>query len=310
MNIIDTLTAGFNTVTRKLWLIIVPVLLDLFLWLGPKVSVEPVVSNLFSSYRQLIETGGAALDPDLVQIFTETMGEAQAALSRANLLSLLAWGRIGFPSITSTRPIDPLVDRVYEITGTAQWMGVSIAALAGGLVIACILLGMVGQVVRGERLDLVRLTRRLPVYWKNLVLVLIPMSIGMVVAAVIGFALGPFAFFVWVGLIWVLLLLSFVPQAITMAEASPLMAIRDSLIVVRLNFWPTLGLIVLTNVIGAGLVLVMQPLRASSVGIALAILVNAYIGTGLLTAAFIFYRDRLALWHELIAQQRSESSHA
>jgi len=36
-----------------------------------------------------------------------------------------------------------------------------------------------------------------------------------------------------------------------------------------------------------------------------AILINAYVGTGLALAAFVFYRDRLAMLRKMVEQQRS-----
>jgi len=48
---------------------------------------------------------------------------------------------------------------------------------------------------------------------------------------------------------------------------------------------------------------------AAPSGMLLAILGNAYIGSGLTAAAFIFYRDRVAVWREL-QEQRSTNPHA
>ena len=42
-------------------------------------------------------------------------------------------------------------------------------------------------------------------------------------------------------------------------------------------------------------------------GMVFAIALNSVIGTGLAAAAFIYYRDRLSLWHQLVAQARSRN---
>ncbi|MHB1296089.1 MAG: hypothetical protein ACYC4R_13955 [Anaerolineae bacterium] len=311
MNIIETLTAGFSSVARKPGLIIVPMLLNLFLWLGPTISVAPAVEDLFTGYRQVLQTpGDASPDAALTDLASESLNDLQTSISQKNLFSLLAWSTIGFPVIFGWQIAGPISGPVYEARSVGEMIGLTLAILAIGLAIACALLGMVGQTVRGERINVLHLLQRLPTYWLNLVLIIVPLGMAILVAGTMGMALGPFGFFVWVGLIWLLLLVSFVPEAITMTEASPLAALRDSLIVVRLNFWPTMGLIVLTNVIATGLSLVLQNVMVSSLGTLVAMLVYAFIGTGLLAAIFIFYRDRLALWHALLAKQRSESSNA
>ena len=46
MGIIDTLTAGFDLVRRRIWLIVLPVLLDVGLWVAPRLSVSELVRRL------------------------------------------------------------------------------------------------------------------------------------------------------------------------------------------------------------------------------------------------------------------------
>jgi hypothetical protein len=40
---------------------------------------------------------------------------------------------------------------------------------------------------------------------------------------------------------------------------------------------------------------------------AVAILANAFIGSGLTVAVFTFYRDRLAMWHEALAARGAKA---
>ena len=41
--VIETLSAGYTAVNRQLWVLMLPILLDVFLWLGPHVSYSPLV---------------------------------------------------------------------------------------------------------------------------------------------------------------------------------------------------------------------------------------------------------------------------
>jgi hypothetical protein len=98
----------------------------------------------------------------------------------------------------------------------------------------------------------------------------------------------------WAVMIWALVYVSFVPQAIIMSEQPALRAVVVSMTVVRQSFWPSFWLLVLVNVINLGLSTVWARVLGSNVGMAATILLNAYIGTSLTAARFIYYRDRVA----------------
>ncbi len=307
MNIVDTLTAGFTTVTKKPWLGAVPVVLDLFLWLGPKLSIAPVIQKMIASFREAmaIMASSGGQDANLQIMFERMLEELQGTFAQTNWLSLLAWGRLGLPSIASSKPIVPGVDRVIEISGYQQLLATQILIMALGLFIACIFLGILAQEIRGESFDLGKLARRVPLYWWRMALIFLPLSIALFLLFSASFLFGAFAFFIWVSILWALLYLSFVPQAITLAETKPLSAVWTSFAVVRHNFWSALGLILLSNLIATGLGLILRNLLGSVPGTLVAILANAYVGTGLAAAAFVFYRDRLTAWRDSQRNLRS-----
>ena len=41
--VIETLSAGYSAVNHHLWVLLLPILLDVFLWFGPHVSYSPLV---------------------------------------------------------------------------------------------------------------------------------------------------------------------------------------------------------------------------------------------------------------------------
>ena len=82
------------------------------------------------------------------------------------------------------------------------------------------------------------------------------------------------------------------------AENGLLQSVWNSMIMVRRNLWPTLGIILLTNVLGAGLMLIWQRLVFASWGMVIAIMGNAFVGSGLVAAVMIFYMDRYRKWQE------------
>ena len=48
MGLIDTITGGFRIVQRRPWLILLPVVVDLWLWLGPRLAIQPFIDGLLA----------------------------------------------------------------------------------------------------------------------------------------------------------------------------------------------------------------------------------------------------------------------
>ncbi|MEE8391132.1 MAG: hypothetical protein V3S14_10100, partial [Anaerolineae bacterium] len=85
LGVIDSLTAGFEVVGRHLWLIGLPVLLDLFLWLGPRLSIAPL-------FRQFIAflTSQPAPDPTTARQVEQAVLLLEQTSERLNLFSLFS----------------------------------------------------------------------------------------------------------------------------------------------------------------------------------------------------------------------------
>src|SRR5262249_39286186 len=92
--VIDTLTDGFQLVNRAPVLLLVPVLLDLLLWLGPKLSVadlaERAPGRLVPPVEQLGQEAGPAATDQLDQL-NQQVALLREAVRAFNLLSLLAF---------------------------------------------------------------------------------------------------------------------------------------------------------------------------------------------------------------------------
>jgi hypothetical protein len=304
LNIIETMSTAFNTIIKKLWLLVIPIALDLFLWLGPKISAAPLVKGFITVMQQGLATATAGAQASSVDLVNSLLPELQTTLGNTNLLALLAWGRVGVPSISGLLPITAQSWWVLSINTPVQMVGVELAILALGLFLACIFIGLISQAVKGESLSLLLVIRRAPTHWLYLVLLNIPLFILMIIAILLGTILGPLIFLVIGGILWISLYLFFVPQAVILSDASPLEALRDSFIIVRLNFWSTLGFVLLIYIISGGFGLIWSRLTFSPFGIIGAILANAFVGTGLLAATCFYYRDKMAKWRQILQQHK------
>ena len=309
MNIIDTITAGFDTVRKNPWLLLVPILLDLLLWFGPKLSIAPIVSESIAAMekRQVLGTDQRELEAALAALPDFDPNILQETAGRINLLGLLAWNVLGVPSVAATRLIQPTDALVIDLSSSCAALGIMALILVIGLFLAAFFLALVGRAVRSDNEPLRDLIRQLPRYALYIVIVMAPILFATMIGISMSVICGPFSFLLLGGALWLALYLYFAPEAITMSRAGPLEAVRNSIILLRMSFWPTLGFIVLCSVIAAGVSVIWQALLTSPLGTAVAIPFNSIIGTGLAAAAFIYYRDRLSLWHQIIAQARSRS---
>jgi hypothetical protein len=310
VGIIDTLSAGFEVVRRKPWLVLAPVALDIGLWIAPKLSI----TRLFrQAMALLISYPGAG----------SNMREMAQALEQAtesiNLASLLAPGYLGVPNLLVSGPsFFGMSRQVIEVTGALALMALVTALSLGGLLIGALYLGPIAQEVRDGEIDWPALFRRLPRYWLRLTgASLLVVFVMLFFVSPLGLMFGLFGLFsqglasimlgmVWFSVLWVALYLAFVPQAILVGDDGVLQAIGHSISIVRMSFWSTLGLLVLVNVIMAGLMLVWDLLTVSAPGALLAIAANAYVGTGLAAAVLIFYRERLQAWQQAVDELRSQ----
>jgi len=331
LGVIDTLTAGFNTVVRKPWLVLIPLVLDLLLLWGPKVSVAPIYEQLGTAVeRMALTTSDQGLVDANVELVREQLHLLQDMEQEYNLLSLISVNRLLLPSVAGLRPIEPETDRVVSIAEPARAMVIAVLTLAVGLFIACAYLTLLAQQIRAQPSSLSQISRLVPLFWLRALAVIglvLLFFLGLVIGggvlvlaaqvfvliglpAITQGLLGLFFLASWLITIWVFFYLFFVPQALTLAEVGALMAVKQSFVVVRMSFWQALGLILLVNIITAGLGYLWGLMMSSQLGTLAAILANAFIGTGLITAVFIFFRDRLVAIHQAAQKQAQRDAQA
>jgi hypothetical protein len=90
------------------------------------------------------------------------------------------------------------------------------------------------------------------------------------------------------------LYLYFTPEAILLGRVGPLQAIRRSIAVVQSGVWSTLFLAVMITATLIAMALLWHTLAAqASWGLALAIVGNAYIASGLVAAKMHFFQERI-----------------
>jgi hypothetical protein len=302
--IIDTLSAGFGVVNQRPWIVLLPVLLDLFFVFGPRVSVAPLVSRLVA-LPAFERSFAAGMSPDAAR------AEVIAVAEDLNLLALLSPGGVSIPSVVPLLGVarGPIV---YVDSGGAV-LAIGLGALLVGALLGCVYRVMLAQGARDGAISPLRLPREAILAWLRvvgfaivllvlMVMVVIPLAIVTTLASLIaaGAAMLMTGVVVTIALV-AQLYLFFTSDAIFMSRVGPIEAMRRSVSVVHAGAWSALSFAVLVTVTLVGMTQVWTALASQAGwGLAFAIVGNAYIASGLVAASMLFYQERMTV---LLAQR-------
>jgi hypothetical protein len=312
LSIIDSLSAGYRLLARRLELILIPVLLDLLLWFMPQLSVAPLfqrVAQFYAEAANLSELPGemATMAHDVATV----LNEAGASSNLFNLLFWISGSLLHLPSLLYVVE-PPRVSTPQEISALGSVLGLGALLVLAGIAVGVAYLTLlarglpIGAGVKSwswaewPRL-IVRRSLQIVAFLVLLVLALlvlfVPVSIGMTLLALLAPGLTTLLAFVFGGLVLVLFFyLYFVPAGLILDDLRLPRAVVQSFQLVRANFWATVGLFLLTELISIGFSVILGRLVAfQPLGTLTAIVVHAFIGSGLALAFLIFYRTRLLL---------------
>jgi len=313
VGIIDTLSAGFDRLTKRLWLIVIPVLVDIGIWLGPKLSLNKLARQAIASLPSASEMG-----PQYEQTMAALSELLTDVARQTNVLSVLSMRLLGLPSLSGsivpTAPAPGSPRLPVEIPTWSALLGVLALLTAASLLLACFCLALLAQEVRDEDMDLRYVLGVTSRSWRRLgTLLLVLLLTGAVVSTGVGLLAGLVAFvslefaallvnlfgLAFMGLaVYGAIVLFFTSRAIILDDTGTLQSIWSSLNVVQRNLLPTIGFLLLVNVLHTGLLYIWRMLPVNVLGMLIGITGNAYVSTGLAMASLIFYRDRFTTWQE------------
>jgi hypothetical protein len=308
LGIIDSLSAGYRFLGRRLDLLLVPILLDLLFWLGPRLSVASLFQQVAIFYRQASTVEGMPTDmADMSQQMATLLAESG---ENSNLLGVLANSSLlHVPSLLAGSA--PVSERtVIEVQSPLAALLLLIGFSLLGVLVGVVYMNMLARTLPigdgpkplnfGAFVEFVlRHWLMILVYVALLVVALIIGSIPITLATALLSLISPFfgslIFMLLSGTLLVLFFyLYFVTTAVVMDNLPVHRAVAQSFVLVRNNFWGTLGFVVLYNVITLGFAFILANVAAMTpAGTIAAILSYAYIGSGLAMALLVFYRTRI-----------------
>jgi hypothetical protein len=309
--VIASLAGGFETVNARLELILLPLALDLFLWLGPRLSILPLVERLSNALVAELSAGATAEQVAVLQMFSQRMREYGQTF---NVFSILSTAPLGLPSLLAGRGAGAAPagqPPTWYIDSFPVYLLLWAAFVLAGLFLGALYFGGIAQQVRDRRLNPALLLRQVWGNWARLTalavlavvflaLVGTPMFIISVVFWLFSPLLGSLAWILaFTLLLWALFYAGFALHAMLLARRGLWAALWDSVRMVQFNLPHVAGLFVLAVLINVGLSLVWNLPADNSWLLLLGVGGHALISTALVAATFVFYQDRYRWWLEM-----------
>ena len=301
-NTIASLRAGFDAIANHIEVIIIPIVIDLFLWLGPHIQVKTLATGLFT--RLLTDSPAAANADD--QLIASSLELVRNVFSQFNLVSLLRTIPVGIPSLMAFKL------PVQIPAGTPSFIDVTSPLIMMVLVAGCLLVGLVAgsffynlitQASLQGKLDFKSAIRNW--WWTSLqvvtlalallllfVVVSVPSSCAIYAIALIGVPFGQFTFFLYFAvLLWLAFPLIFSAHGIFVNHINALASVQHSMLMTRMTL-PTTSLFILSIIaLSEGLDILWRVPPESSWLALIGVGGHAFIASALLAASFIYYRD-------------------
>ncbi len=290
--VISTIAAGFDLITSHLWLITLPVLLDLLFWLGPRLGVTTLMMQSLSLLSEQ-------------ETFAAFAEQAATLAPRTNLLTMLSFPVIGVPALMTgpTPEKTPIATFLAEVTSMPAFFLWFIGLNVAGLLLAVLYYNLLAHALRGAPFDLALFGRRL--LRSGVRLLGLVFVFGLCLAAV-GVALLPVAlilalfglgqttliFLEGAAAMWLAIYLSFSIHGIVLDDAGIFPAMLTSVRLVQTYIWPALLLLLGLVLVGSGLNTLWRQVDNGSWLTLVSLFGHGFISTALVMSTFVFYRDR------------------
>jgi len=301
--IIQAILAGFNTVANKPYLMLFPVILDLFLWFGPGWRVDAFFTPLIQSL-----TGLSGLDiPEYTEMIESYQSIWLEVVANIDLAAALRTLPIGVPSLMVSKQhfINPLGQPpVFSLENGVQILGFWAIFLLVGFFIGNIYFKNISNqiVTIHNETGLKSILRSylqiilLPVLLLLILLILsVPLLFIITLVTMISPALGQFTLlFAGVIVIWVIMPLIFTPHGIFLYNQNLIAAMMTSIQVVRISMVQTAWFVIVSFLMIEGMDYLWRTPPADNWFLAVGILGRAFIVSAVIASSFHYFIDATA----------------
>jgi hypothetical protein len=311
--VISSIKAGFDVIAAHITAILLPVMLDLFLWLGPRLRMDVLFNSIKGEVMSLWRAGGiTAAD------ITQMMAWYETSIPAVNLFWFLRTLPIGISSLllphgVSQTPLgNPAILQVnaFDLLG---WIVLLILAgwVGGGLYFRSVAWLATAtendQPVSASRA--ITQTILLSILWS-----ILSMMIGVPLFLVLAVLLQLNAFIANIAIIilslasmWAIVPIFFWPHGVFLKKQNFITSMISSIQMARFTL-PTSSMFILTVfLLSLGLNFLWTIPPEDSWMTLVGIFGHAFVTTALLASSFIYYRDMNAWLQKVIERLRSNT---
>jgi hypothetical protein len=280
--VIDIIGIAFGKLNQRPYLIWLPVFIDLLVWTGTRVYVTPsafeAIFRRFDSFNQ--------------------------RTANIELMSLATWSipnLLGHGQFSEVQSI--LGSSTFTFSGYAG-VGLLLAGSGLSLMLLVIWMTILGRLVSdasASDISMIRDARRLTwqfvaaAFLVALMVVFLSIPVFLFGAGLVVMDVSPNTLItLGVAMLatWLALFFAFSIPALVIGERRVACALRSSYQLVHQNFLAVIGLLLIIVIVRAGVPHALSIFSSSQWSVPFAIVVNAYVVTGMLTAVLLFYQRR------------------
>ena len=300
---VDIIAEGLSLVLVRPWLLAVPILLDLYYWVGVKIEPNALIASLVRIVND-----------------SDVENSAEVVKSLEEMTSTDISQMIGFFSPTLLNHAER--EDLYQLVDRVVWNPSSAAVVllvSLGLFLISALVAMaygvpIGDAILGRRRAPMQLVGAIMSAWGRFLLLIglvigalivaaIPLMLVAVVAGVGGIDLIPlYSMLFLIAVILAIFVTPFVLDAIALIGAGPIDAVRFGSTIFRSNKLQSVGMVLALLLVIVGLPPIAQPLLANLPGVVISVVLYALIVTGFIAASMLFFVDRLRKWRPELIQ--------
>jgi hypothetical protein len=312
--VIKSITAGFETIAAHVTTILLPMALDLFLWLGPRLSLEKLFLAIQPEVVGFWRAGGVSAED--IQRISDWYA---VSLPKVNLFWLLRTIPVGISSVNFGRDMAqtpfgaPTILQVASDGNLLSWMLslTVIGWICGGLYFRYVAWLATAKdpsepIQAGRAIGQ---TILLSVFWFGIVMAIgLPTFLVLSVLAQLNSIIAQIAILVFSFLsMWLIVPLFFWPHGVYVKQENVLISIVSSLRMTRFTL-PSSSMFVLTIfLLSMGLNLLWSIPTETSWMMLVGIFGHAFVTTALLAASFIYYRD-MNVWLQTVLERMKANS--
>ena len=308
--ILSSIKSGFDITANQIWIILPPVLLDFFLWFGPRLQVDKLLAKVIEQFNAFASEG--LVPAAEVQRIQESFNELLAL--NINLFSILRTFPIGVSSLMgqAVSTGTPLGESaVYQVDSAfVFFIWVSGLTLLGWILGSFYFTWVAKASLKDKEQNLIWAGKAilqatlLAMIWLIALFAFgIPLLLLFSIFAQINPTLAQIALiFLALFAMWIIVPVFFSAHGIFAKKENLFHSIASSFHLSRFTL-PTSSFFVISVIIlSQGFNLLWLTPSSSSWMMLISILGHAFITTALLSASFIYYRD-MNIWLEVVLEK-------